>query len=1118
MSIGKVGTVKSSASAVDYVLKERKGEKPPKLIGGNALGSTIQEIKDEFHHQEALNFKVRNKVIHIVISFPKNAEMTDERAAEYADRVMEKLGYGSNLYIVVRHFDKEDRQEDPYAHLHIVGSRIRDDGTPITEWKSAERVIVATKEIDEEMGIESVPFVKNEEERNIKKDEYRVMQKRKELSVMEKFKDVAKETLSEINNIDPLEDFSGQPRKINLFVAKIQQAGFEVLPSFDEETEEMRGFSFKKDRVTFTARTGWKSAKWERLKETVGYQADRDHKFLVDLKENVSADSAAAATVDMNSSREANKIAERTTEKTAQPVEEIFTKPAEDNRNLIETNKRQITELIKDIEVDSPASATGGETEPNTVRPKIEEVQINEKTIESATGKSKFEPVGNGEKNPKTAKAETEATKTPQILAGGAAIESDSGLGATEIERTKSAAARNSRNDDAPARGGKFTVENATGATAIGGRIGAENRGTDNSGESNAVATANPNSIEDRGAKRVGPRDSRSGSDQESARREGEGDQKTDRKNEPRITRFSSESQPVDAGLGSRLGSGENTNFGNRDAEERAVENGNLELRQGNLLVASKGQEPGQSSLVVSPNTGEGKRSGSETRTSVSEVGTAAAGHSIGNRRVSAADRFDNRLQMVRRDQREPTVERSIDRFAGEEATGHRRNESSISTDFSRPQGDGERSTDIPGGATLLRPAGHDSDETLRANAGSNRQAAEATIQIINVRHFSGQLDSNIVAKWTAVVESLNAKEFLKQVAEPKTEEENETHLTHLIKQSEMIAESLNLPKPDPGTKSDAESLAQTLVSIETANFEAATGRAISDKAFERLLEDRCAVLDELPTAEQRRAIEKQFAEYAAAAPVFSSKMEIEVFNALLDPEAVEFDAARIIETQEKVGNDEIAAVETATLIQIAYGGQPDVFTDEFKAALAEAIYMQPEPATNSYNDFRNFDWQNTINQFSGIVGVLAEEYQVPLLTPPDDVQRNDLLTDFFAESLIDSYQEANNPAERFVKIALVGMAVGLSGMDVPDEQMKMFAQNMPASLKPPVFENALEAVVYNFGKGDSATRTEQSEKIIGYVYQAEQNRIEEQVEIDKQSEEQVEIEGRQSQSSGLAM
>lgn len=293
MSITKVGKAKSSSDAVDYILKEEKnGEKQPEIIGGNVAGSNSQEIKDEFREQEKLNFKVKNTVTHISVSFPTDRNISNQIATDYADELAVKLGFEMNPYVVVRHFDKDNRSEDSYSHIHIVASRINNDGTTVSEWQIAERTIAATIEIDRKFELQSVEYQKvnqgEKAERNIKKNEYRIMQKTGKLSVLEEFKDVAEDA---VRQIDEDKTENDQPNKTRFFIKKLQKSGFEVLPFISKDDGQMKGFSFKKDKIIFTASKAGKKFSWTNLATQLEYNSEKDLQFLVNLKDEVLAES-----------------------------------------------------------------------------------------------------------------------------------------------------------------------------------------------------------------------------------------------------------------------------------------------------------------------------------------------------------------------------------------------------------------------------------------------------------------------------------------------------------------------------------------------------------------------------------------------------------------------------------------------------------------------------------------------------------------------------------------------------------------------------------------------------------------------------------------------------------
>lgn len=66
-------------------------------------------------------------VIHISLNPHPDDKLTDAQLADIGREYMERLGYGGQPYIVFKHEDI-DRQ-----HIHIVGSRVRTDGTPVPD-------------------------------------------------------------------------------------------------------------------------------------------------------------------------------------------------------------------------------------------------------------------------------------------------------------------------------------------------------------------------------------------------------------------------------------------------------------------------------------------------------------------------------------------------------------------------------------------------------------------------------------------------------------------------------------------------------------------------------------------------------------------------------------------------------------------------------------------------------------------------------------------------------------------------------------------------------------------------------------------------------------------------
>lgn len=264
MAIAKVGGTGSSAGAINYVLSENKdATKQPEILAGSF--GTMAEIKQEFEAYNKLNSRVKNQAAHISVSFGLGEKVKTEKKIELAEKLLEKLDFKNVPFLVVEHHDKE------YEHFHIIAGRIRDDGTTVKEWEIAERAIKATKELERELGLKQVEYIKSGD-RRIKTNEFKQMERTNELSVMAE----AKLTIDEI--------LKEQPTTKD-FVESLQQSGFDVRPNISEKIGIMNGFSFKKGEMAFKSSAIAKNYSWQNLqKNGLKYDQKRDTEFLIGVK------------------------------------------------------------------------------------------------------------------------------------------------------------------------------------------------------------------------------------------------------------------------------------------------------------------------------------------------------------------------------------------------------------------------------------------------------------------------------------------------------------------------------------------------------------------------------------------------------------------------------------------------------------------------------------------------------------------------------------------------------------------------------------------------------------------------------------------------------------------
>lgn len=1094
MSITKVGKAKSSADAIDYVLKEeKKGDKQPKVIGGNVAGSTSQEIKDEFREQEKLNFKVKNTVIHISVSFPTGRHISNQIANDYADQLVVELGFEMNPYLVVRHFDKDNRSEESYSHIHIVASRINNDGTLISEWQIAERTIAATIEIDKNFGLKSVEYKKTNQgeknERNIKNNEYRVMQKTGNLSVLEEFKDAAEEALRQINEVET--ETKGAYIELNKtqnFIEKLQKKGFEVLPHIAKDGGQMKGFSFKKDKIIFTASKAGKKFGWTNLSAQLEYDAEKDLKFLVNLKDEVLVEfDKTTLPIDgkPDSHSGKNLRVKFSNEEFSEP-QEIQSKIETKIENVLDANElfevgdnKQTQYSVKQVEIANQSTELKKNENQNQLKANQNELQEeqNEKTSKLTSDKSTIElrETINGE----IEKEESNSAKQIKKLAEKIGNESNSCLEKIEIIREESAKIRSDR-----------TSHEGTGSREI------------NSGDKNATKAANIDDTRENRTDEERIDDGRFSYSE--ANQHGKAafernefkyssiKKSTDRisesngninhestKGETKLSEFHETSREIESGISSTRKFERHIDFGDSDEEKQTNESGKFEPESSSFATAAKNNGDEISNKFIPESIEGSENSSQEKRKEISELGEPGSKISVRRYSTVVDNSGDNNVS---------ADERKFESEFGNFSEKTRRIGENNGKDL-LPKSESE--TTISGGQEVLSTHGRTAAENYSIHRRTNRQTAEITTQIINIQFFSGQLNKKIVEKWTDLIESSNAKEFLSKVIMPENKDVKAFLFEHINRQSLIIAENLRLPKPEIMEKADTKQLAIVLTKIVVNNFEEATKIKVNDRTIERLAKEN-EPLAKVPTTDE---LIPQIKENTGEIPfqqIFANSLEIAAFNSLLNPKSVDFDKDYIIKTQEEVIVDEVSAYKTVNLIQIAYGGQCDKFTNEFKSDLADQIYNQPATAAEIYNNYKEFDWQKTVQTFAPMVNIVAEQYGITIQRPNNEAEKNKMLADNFSQQIIKSFEALNKPVEFYVKDELLKRAE-LAG----NTQLKSIQNGntitIDNQLESPNFHNSLDTIFYNFNKSSETEKSEKSEKIVEKIREAEEAKLEKQ-------------------------
>lgn len=123
---------KGFGGAASYILDKSHD---PQIIGGNMAGETARELASEFRVSRELRPTLKRAVYHVSLSVPIADKLSDQKWREIGEDYLKKMGFTDNQFVMVRHNDTQETHD----HVHILASRIRFDGSVVSESQDYRR-------------------------------------------------------------------------------------------------------------------------------------------------------------------------------------------------------------------------------------------------------------------------------------------------------------------------------------------------------------------------------------------------------------------------------------------------------------------------------------------------------------------------------------------------------------------------------------------------------------------------------------------------------------------------------------------------------------------------------------------------------------------------------------------------------------------------------------------------------------------------------------------------------------------------------------------------------------------------------------------------------------------
>jgi hypothetical protein len=251
--IGKQTKGRGFRGTLNYVL----GKEGAEIIGGNMLGQDARELSSEFAASRELKPNLSRVVYHASLSLPPGENLSDDRWGEVADRYMEGMGFDGAQYVAVKHTDTN------HSHIHIVASRIKMDGSVVSESHDYRRSETHIRGLETEFGLTPTAPSREAASRAPTSGELQKGLREQQPSTKLKLQNVIGQVAR------------GRPTMSD-FISSLEGKNVQVIPNI-AKTGHISGISFRLDGELMKGSDLGRSFTWVGLqKRGIMYDKDRD--------------------------------------------------------------------------------------------------------------------------------------------------------------------------------------------------------------------------------------------------------------------------------------------------------------------------------------------------------------------------------------------------------------------------------------------------------------------------------------------------------------------------------------------------------------------------------------------------------------------------------------------------------------------------------------------------------------------------------------------------------------------------------------------------------------------------------------------------------------------------
>ncbi len=263
-----------------YVL----GKDDAVLVTTNMAGKTVADFNQQFLDTKYANKGTSRQCAHLIISIAHresyHEHLDDSQYSYVAEEYLKEMGYlpnkeensSASQFVAVRHQDRN------HEHLHLIASRIRLDGTTVSDSFDYFKAQEITRRLSAELGLEITP-TSNDAIAQKLQSEYGInvlTSPNRSKSIREVNAKHSTPGAKEIIRGAIAQAIQGQPTASE-YVQRLEEKNIRVLPKF--QGKELLGFTYVQENVLIAGYQVSKNYSLPKLKSEFGlsYKQERDY-------------------------------------------------------------------------------------------------------------------------------------------------------------------------------------------------------------------------------------------------------------------------------------------------------------------------------------------------------------------------------------------------------------------------------------------------------------------------------------------------------------------------------------------------------------------------------------------------------------------------------------------------------------------------------------------------------------------------------------------------------------------------------------------------------------------------------------------------------------------------